>query len=380
MASVRKRTWQSKTGEKSAWVVSYSHQGRPHLKTFKTKKAADAWRAEMQTEQQRGMHTPASASITVAEAAARWLEQATADGLETKTVANYAGYVKYHIEPFLGDLRLVDLSAAGVTDFRNRLIREGRSPTMVTKAITSLGSIISHAMSLGLTSRNSVREASQYGKRRQRLSARHQKRLEIGVDLPTKDELRLFLAHASGRWRPLIVTVIFTGLRASELRGLTWADVDLDRATLTVRQRADWQNIIGSPKSAASRREIPLAPIVVNTLKEWRLACPKGPLGLVFPDNDGRVASLTLYRYQAFGKLQKELGMCKTPHRLKYAMHAFRHAAASLFIDQGLSPKRIQALMGHSSIKMTFDVYGHIFPAEQEDAATMKQLQAKLIG
>jgi integrase len=102
------------------------------------------------------------------------------------------------------------------------------------------------------------------------------------------------LTAAQGRWRPLIITAVFTGLRASELRGLTWDDVDLDKAALTVRQRADRWNTIGSPKSASGQREVPLAPMVVNTLKEWQLACPKGPEGrlwLVFPNGKGAVDS-----------------------------------------------------------------------------------------
>jgi integrase len=57
-----------------------------------------------------------------------------------------------------------------------------------------------------------------------------------------------------------------------------------------------------------------------------------------------------------------------------------RHAAASLFIEQGFSPKRVQALLGHSSVQMTFDVYGHLFPAPADDKAAMAQLQARLVG
>ena len=83
------------------------------------------------------------------------------------------------------------------------------------------------------------------------------------------------------------MTAVFTGLRASELRGLTWSAVDLDRRTLTVRQRADRWCVMGSPKSAAARREVPLAPIVLNALKEWRLACPPSELDLVFPTSTG---------------------------------------------------------------------------------------------
>jgi integrase len=61
-------------------------------------------------------------------------------------------------------------------------------------------------------------------------------------------------------------------------------------------------------------------------------------------------------------------------------LHAFRHAAASLFIEQGFSPKRVQALMGHSTIQVTFDTYGHLFPSQDEDHAAMQQLQARLVG
>jgi integrase len=380
MASIRKRTWNTAKGEKSAWVVAYLHNGKQHIKTFPTKKAAVEWRGEMTVEKGRGLHVPASTSITVADAATRWLAQAQNDGLEPSTTAAYEQAIRLHIAPFLGGTKLVDLTAAGVEDFRNMLRREGRSTVMVQKVATALGGIVAHAMSLGLASRNPVREAAQYGKRRQRLDKRHTARLEVGVDIPTKDELRLILAHASERWRPLIVTAIFTGLRASELRGLTWKDVDLKAATLRVRQRADRWNTIGSPKSATSAREVPLAPMVVNTLKEWRLACPKGEAGLVFPDDDGKVERLHNISRNALGKAQQAAGMCESWKAPKYGLHSLRHAAASLFIEQGFTAKKVQTLMGHSTIQMTFDVYGHLFPSQDSDQEAMRQLQARLVG
>jgi len=72
--------------------------------------------------------------------------------------------------------------------------------------------------------------------------------------------------------------------------------------------------------------------------------------------------------------------MTEHADRPKYGMHSLRHAAASLFIEQGFSPKRVQVLMGHSAIQMTFDTYGHLFPAPEDDQAAMRQLQARLIG
>ena len=80
--------------------------------------------------------------------------------------------------------------------------------------------------------------------------------LQVGVDIPTKDELRGMLEHAR-RLRPLLVTAVFTGLRASDLGGLAWDAVDLEQRVLTVRQRADRWNTIGSPKSDAGKREVP---------------------------------------------------------------------------------------------------------------------------
>ena len=309
MASVRKRTWNTAKGPKSAWVVAYMHKGKQHLKTFPTKRDAVAWRAEMQTEVKRGIHTPATTSITVATAGALWLAQAETDALEASTLAQYRTHLRLHIIPFLGNVKLADLSAASVQEFRNRLLREGRSQAMTKKVLTSLGAILAQAMAVGQVGRNIVREQASHGARRRRLEKRHERRLEIGVDIPTKDEIRAMFAAAQGRWRPLIVTAIFTGLRASELRGLTWDDVDTDRAILQVRQRADRWNRIGSPKSATSQREIPLAPIVVNTLKEWRLACPKGDARLVFPNSAGEVESLITIRRHGLGAAQAAAGL-----------------------------------------------------------------------
>jgi integrase len=320
------------------------------------------------------------ASVTVAEAGEEWIAQAVTDGLEASTVLQYRQHLRYHIAPFIGRVKLAELAPATVAGFRNALIREGRSRVMAKKAVGSLGAILATAMANGKVVRNVVREQTrQLGTRQRRLEKRHDARLEVGVDIPTKDEIRAILARAQGRIRPLVVTAIFTGLRASELRGLTWADIDLDRARLTVRQRADRWGKIGSPKSDAGKREVPLAPLV-NTLREWALSCPKGELSLVFPNGEGNVESLPNLHRRGLGPLQAAAGIAAAEDRPKYGLHAFRHAAASLFIEQGFSPKRVQALMGHSTIQVTFDTYGHLFPSQDEDQTAMQQLQARLVG
>jgi integrase len=380
MASIRKRTWKAGDTIKTAWVADYFDQhGKRHLKTFRQKKEADAWPVAARREVQQGTHSPASSSITVAQAGETWIGEAEADGLERGTIRQYRQHLDQHIKPFLGAVRLADLSVTGVKDFRAQLIREGRSRVMAKKIVGSLGAILATAMENSKVAQNVVRVETPRRRRESGLDQRHKRRIEVGVDIPTKDEIRAMLANVQGWARPLIVAAIFTGLRASELRGLRWADIDLATGELTVRQRADRWGTLGSPKSDSGKRSIPLAPMVVNALKEWRLACPKSEADLVFPTTQGRPRQINTIHTQALAPLQRSLGLCQgsTP---KYGMHSLRHAAASLFIEQGFSPKRVQALMGHSTIQMTFDTYGHLFPAVDDDRIAMSQLQARLVG
>jgi integrase len=125
---------------------------------------------------------------------------------------------------------------------------------------------------------------------------------------------------------------------------------------------------------------VPLAPMVVNALPEWQLACPKGEAGLVFPNTTGGVDSLPNMHRRGLGAVQAAAGLVDDAMHPKYGLKALRHAAASLFIEQSFTPKRVQALMGHSSIQVTFDIYGHLFPAPADDQAAMRQLQARLVG
>ena len=87
------------------------------------------------------------------------------------------------------------------------------------------------------------------------------------MHFPTREEVKAIVAALAGRWRPLLLTAIFTGLRASELRGLRWTDVDLDRREVHVHQRADRFNLIANPKSIAGERTVPAPPIVINALR-----------------------------------------------------------------------------------------------------------------
>ena len=370
MSSIRKRIWQTKGEEKTAWIVDYKDQeGVSRLKTFAKKKDAQAWMDNALFEVRQGTHTAESASITVGEAGERWLCNAEDDKLEEATVRQYRQHVDLHIRPYLANKKLSELTVPLVNKFARTLARDGRSPPMVKKIMTSLGSLISDAQEAGEVARNVVRERSP--RRRGKGQEKRNKRLlRIGTDIPSPDEIRRILAE--GR-RPIVVTAIFTGMRASELRGLMWESVDFEGKVIHVQRRADRLNKIGPPKSAAGQRSIPMTPMVLNTLREWKLRCPPSEMGLVFPNGAGNVENHTnLYR-RVFGQAQIEASVT-VEGRAKYGLHAFRHFYASWLLGEkargGLevSPKRAQTLLGHSSITMTMDVYGHLLPPKSDEA------------
>jgi integrase len=227
--SVRKRAWATSKGEeKEAWVVDYVDQtGKRRLKTFTKKKAADNFAATASVEIRAGIHTADSASKTIAEAGRLWLETGDKAGLERSTRAAYRQHLKLHIEPHLGNVKLSQLSAPMVREFEDTLARGGmpegaepqpRTRTMVRKVRVSLSSLLSDAQERGLVSRNVVRDLRRTRARGvERKAERRQKgKLKIGVDIPTRDEIKAIVEAAKGRWRPILLTATspVSGLRS----------------------------------------------------------------------------------------------------------------------------------------------------------------------
>jgi len=182
-----------------------------------------------------------------------------------------------------------------------------------------------------------------------------------------------------------LVVATFTGLRSSELRGLRWADVDLNGGKLHVRQRADRYNAMGQPKSEAGDRVIPLGPMVVNTLRKWRLACPKGELGLALPNTVGKIWN-HVGILRAMWRTVVAAGVVNAEGEAKYTgLHSLRHFYASWCInrkaDGGLElpAKTVQARMGHSSVVITMDTYGHLFP-DSDDGSELAEAEKTLLA
>lgn len=409
--SVRKRTWITKGEAKTSWVVDYvDGKGTRRLKTFAKKKEADQFAATAKVEVREGVHVADSASATVKQAGAFWIATGEQEGLERSSIDQRKRHLKLHIEPFIGTTLLSHLSVPTVREFADKLRENKRSQVMVRKVLGSLGALLSDAQERGLSTRNPVRDLRgprRRGKERQ-ADKRQKGKLKIGVDIPTREEIKAIVDAAAGRWRPFLITAVFTGMRSSELRGLRWSDIDFERSRIGVHQRADDYGEIGRPKSEAGERTIPVPPAVISALREWKLACPRRLTGhdlednpvkelhYVFPTGSGNIESRSNITKRGFLPTQVAAGVTiasdekdengKIIMLAKYGgMHSLRHFYASWLINRpqdgglGLPPKVIQERLGHSSIVMTMDVYGHLFP-RGDDADEMASAERALLG
>ncbi|MBB6190560.1 integrase [Sphingobium wenxiniae] len=391
MTSIRKRSWVAPDGsEKTGWQVDYVDQaGNRRRKQFTRKKEADAWLTTAAYQVTQGTHTPDSQTITIAKAADLWIKRGQREKLEASTLAAYDQHVRLHIVPMCGDRKLSQITRPMAEGWRDQLMDKLSRP-MAMRVLRSLAAIVNEAMGRGYVAQNVVAG----------VKVRRAKREKPKVIIPTKAELKAILEAAKASTEPmahpLALIAIFAGLRASELRGLPWRCIDLKAGTVTVEQRADLKNIIGPPKSEAGYRTIPLPDSAITALKAWKLACPASDDGLVFPSIAHKVMS---HQYMN-GKVMAAVQIAANCHHMvtrddgkpmldkheqpvmvpRYTLHDFRHAAASLWIEQRVNPKRVQKWMGHGSIQVTFDTYGHLFDQADQDSAVAAAIERELIG
>ena len=357
--SVRKRKWKTAKGvECEAWVVDYVDlEGDRHIETFERKNDALERHAAVRVDVSKGLHTAASKSITIAEAADAWIKRVESDGRERSTVDQYRQHVRIHIVPRLGKIKLSALTAKTLEQFRDDLLAKLSRP-LARKVLTSVKSLLKVARYAHVAADVSIGR-----------DKRGQRKLEVGVDIPTPDEVkRLIAATNDPKRRALLLTAALTGLRASELRGLRWSDIDLKACELHVRQRADRFCKIGAPKSESSRRSVPVdSSMLLPALKAWKIACPITAADLVFPTAQGEIAHHEAV-LRSLEPIMTAAGVVNEDGGPKYALHAFRHFFASWCINpkerggRELPPKVVQQLLGHGSIVMTLDRYGHLFP------------------
>jgi len=230
-------------------------------------------------------------------------------------------------------VKLASLSTPSLEGWRDRLVAQPFSRRHSRKILFVLKAILADAQARGLVAQNVPLPVKIDARKRS------EKKLEIGVDIPGKADIQKLLVTLSApRWRrhrPMLVCAIFTGMRASKLRGLAWSAVDFEKNAIAVRQRAGEWGKIGMTKSVNGQREIPLSPTLFNTLREWRLACPKSEQDLVFPNTVGKVERLANIAHGVWRPLQKAGGLVAGEGGPLFNFHALRHFAASLWIELG---------------------------------------------
>lgn len=386
MAFVKKRTGKRGVHWDACWDDRVGGKRKERSKTFDTKKKARHFLTTI------GVRKPSSGDPfkALTDAFLEEHEKAVkAKQREKSTHEQLRQHIDLHImtDATFSSLRCEEIGTPEVQAFLDRLY--GRiSPQLSKKVRTTLSHVFSFGVRRGFATFNPVRET------KLTLSTRPEPG-EAGEKfvLPPKDDLRSLRQSAkrfdnTGRADAVVHVLMFGGLRISELLGLPRRATSLDAAPpkLKVDQRADRYQKIGSVKSGESRREVVLGPKTVRALEHWLKAAPESTF--VFPNANGKVWSYSNFWNRFWVPLMNHAGLVtdepasatvrkwskaqadfKQP---RFDIHMLRHVYASLQIDEGVKPKRLQELMGHSTLKLTMDTYGHLWPELEDDDRAAK--------
>ena len=301
---------------------------------------------------------------TVAAFMERWLTTYAATNTTIRTQHGYRGCVDRYIVPAIGNLALQNLTARHIQAMYADMLGRGLSNTTVVQLHRILKQALSHAVKWGTLARN-VADAT--------TPPRIQRKQMAMWDIET---INRFLDAASpSRFRDLYHFAVLTGLRRSEICGLQWSTVDRVGGKLSVvntLQRIPGHGLVdGQPKTAKSRRSIALAPDAIGLLhtirgqqieQEWELGGLWQHTGYVFTQLDGSPVVPDQVT-QDFARVVQREGL---PH---LTLHGLRHAHATLALTAGINPKVVSERLGHSTIAVTMDVYSHVLPGLQEEAA-----------
>lgn len=328
-------------------------------KTFRNLTEARAWRSHAQDAIRRGA-LRAPSRETVAEASEKWLEAARAGVVRTRSgelykpgvLRGYAQAFNARIVPELGNLRVSVVARNDVQDLVDRMLAEGLAPSTVKNAILPL-----RAMYRRLVSRSEVMENPTLGLALPASRARRER-------IARPAEATRLLAALEPEDRVVFATALYGGLRRGEIKGLRWCDVDFDAGLIRVER--GWDDVEGpiAPKSRSGRRRVPLSRPLRALLAEHRLR-RGGGVGeeLVF-GRGGRPLAAEWVGERA-RRAWKDAGL------EEIGLHECRHTYAAFMVAAGVNAKALSTYMGHSSITVTLDRYGHLMPGNEDEAAEM---------
>ena len=292
-----------------------------------------------------------------------WLEKTVKIKTRVRTHETYEVSLRLHILPYLGKVRLSDLSPQRVQTWLGDLDQAGVSAGVRFNARAVLRSALNQAMKWELISRNAAALVDAPSVSRDEIQPLDQTQVR-----------RLLAVCASHRLGSVFTVAVALGLRLGEVLGLRWADIDLEKRELRVRQTLQRQKgrvAFGEPKSKRSRRTLPLPIVAAEALKAHRTRQLQERLlagsrwhdsGLVFTSTIGTSADDRNVR-RAWKEL---LASADLPY---VRIHDLRHTAATLLLTQGVHPRVVMETLGHSQIGVTLDTYSHVLPVLQREAA-----------
>jgi integrase len=320
------------------WVGALRVAGKRYVVYGKTAQIAAQRLRELKNASPRGTLV-APQNLTVGAFFDLWIEQAGAQR-RAKTVYGYQGLIRLYVNPRLGKLKLQKLAPLHLVQFYQQI----GGTRQASKVSAMVRTALSDAVKWGLVSHNVAQQAD--------APKYHPPKAEIW----TLEESQRFLgvAEASSRQAaPGLVLLMTCGLRASELLGLRWEDVDLSRRMMHITRAAVWTGgkaVFGPPKTRSGERTIILS---APALRALVLLQTRPRYERVFTTSPGGIPHLVW-----LGRTLAQL--CQQADVPRLTLHQLRHQHASLLFAAGASVKEVQAQLGHSRASTTLDVYTHL--------------------
>jgi len=337
------------------WQVRYlDPTGRERSRTFKRKADAEKFLIQIESQIQRSEWIdPGLAATPFDDWATRWLS--TRSHLKPKTLAGYESLLRTHVVPRFGNARLDHIDTLSIETWLADLQSSGLSPSRIRQAHQVINAVMKAAVRNRYLSRNPAEHAR---------PPRTTRREMLFLDSTQVDKLA---AHVDSRYQTLIYLLAYGGLRWGEAAALRHRRFDYLHSRIEIAEslsEVSGHLYFGSTKNHRSRT-IVIPAFLRDKLNEQSLDFSQPDRdGLLFTVNNG-----SPLRNSNFSKNVWKPALRQTDLPAELRIHDLRHTAAALLISQGAHPEAIKRYLGHSSITVTMDTYGHLFPSEFEAMA-----------